>query len=69
MNISFYKTNVEPTSATEGSIWFDISTNKIRLKTNSGWTAFGGNQQILTQAEYDALTDKDENAIYFIKEE
>ncbi len=69
MNILFYKTNVEPTSAAEGSIWFDTTSNKILLKTTTGWTAFGGNQTILTQAEYDALETKDENEIYFIKEE
>lgn len=68
MNIRFYKTATEPTSAEEGSIWFNTTSNKIEIKTDSNWITFGGNQTILTQSEYDALENKDENTIYFIKE-
>lgn len=69
MNIRFFKSSTEPTSASEGSVWFNTASNKIEVKTETGWAIFGGNQEILTQAEYDALTNKDENSIYFIKEE
>lgn len=69
MNIRFFKSNIEPTSADTGSVWFNTSSNKIQIKTETGWVTFGGNQTILTQTEYDSLESKDENEIYFIKEE
>ena len=69
MNIRFFKGNTEPTSAEVGSVWFDSTSKQIKVKTGTDWDNFSENQKILTQSEYDALTDKDENTVYFIKEE
>lgn len=68
MKLTFYRGGVAP-NAEPGAIWFDSSTKEIKIKTDAGWSTFGSNQEVLTQAEYDALETKDNTKIYFIKEE
>lgn len=67
MKLTFYKGTTAP-NAEAGGIWFDVSTKTIKVKTDAGWDVFGGNQEVLTQAEYDALETKDNTKIYFIKD-
>ena len=41
--LQFYKKSTTP-DANEGSVWFDSSNHKIKLKTESGWETFNGVQ-------------------------
>lgn len=50
MDIKFYKSDKLPSSATEGSIWFDGLNNVIKLKTESGWEDYGINNNTLYEA-------------------
>lgn len=66
--LKFYKSTIEPTDPPLGLIWFDLDSNMIKLRTEDAWCQFGTRNEILTQAEYDALTTKDPTCIYFIKD-
>lgn len=40
-NLKFYKKASAPTSATQGSIWFDTSEGSLKLLTGGSWIPFG----------------------------
>lgn len=71
MQIKFYKTSTEPTDSEDGAVWFDPESKEIKLKIDETWESYGGgsSQVAITQAQYDALTTKDPNTLYFIKDE
>lgn len=66
--LKFYKSAKEPTDPPLGLVWFDLTDNMIKLRIDDAWCQFGTNNRILTQAQYDALTTKDNTCIYFIKD-
>lgn len=45
--IKFYRSATEPTSAVAGSIWFDLTSHTIKVKTTDSWEPYGGNEAVV----------------------
>lgn len=48
-NLKFYKKATAPTSATQGSIWFDTSETSLKLFTGGSWIPFGVTKESFLQ--------------------
>jgi hypothetical protein len=55
-----------PTSLEEGEPAISESSGKFFVGTSTGVKQFGNMMRILTQSEYDALSEKDDRVLYIV---
>lgn len=46
INLNFYKAITEPTTAEQGSVWFDSTEKKIKVKDTDGWVSYADSNTI-----------------------
>lgn len=46
-NLKFYKSSAAPTTAAEGSIWFDSTNKVLNVKTATDWEVYDGGRKVV----------------------